>query len=210
MGGGPALSDIIASHIDVYCDPATGPTPCIQAGTIPGFVITSKKRVATLPNVPTSGEADVPKFDVTTWYGMYAPRDTPKPIVDALVDALQKALKDPPVVNRFAELSMAPVEQERAAPAALAALLKSEIDRWDRIINRQALSLNERGPTGKDSACEARQGSVIGIPLAFLNFSTAGVLAGPDSTTGTFGCQLSRLANRPLACPRSKAQPSEE
>ena len=133
-GGGPALNDIIAGHIDVYCDPATGPTPYIQAGTIPGYAITSKKRVPTLPNVPTSAEAGVPKFDVTTWYGLYAPRNTPKPIVDALVDALQKALKDPPLVNRFAELSMAPVEQERATPAALEALLKSEIDRWGHII----------------------------------------------------------------------------
>ena len=59
-GGGPALNDIIAGHIDVYCDPATGPTPYIQAGTIPGYAITSKKRVATLPNVPTSAEAGVP------------------------------------------------------------------------------------------------------------------------------------------------------
>jgi tripartite-type tricarboxylate transporter receptor subunit TctC len=133
-GGGPALNDIIAGHIDVYCDPATGPTPYIQAGTIPGYAITSKKRVPTLPNVPTSAEAGVPKFDVTTWYGLYAPRNTPKPIVDAIVDALQKALSDPPLVNRFAELSMAPVEQERATPAALEALLKSEIDRWGRII----------------------------------------------------------------------------
>ena len=72
-GGGPALNDIIAGHIDVYCDPATGPTPYIQAGTIPGYAITSKKRVPTLPNVPTSAEAGVPKFDVTTWYGLYAP-----------------------------------------------------------------------------------------------------------------------------------------
>jgi len=133
-GGGPALNDIIAGHIDVYCDPATGPTPYIQAGTIPGYAITSKKRVPTMPNVPTSAEAGVPKFDVTTWYGLYAPRNTPKPIVDALVDALQKALKDPPLVNRFAELSMAPVEQDRATPTALEALLKSEIDRWGRII----------------------------------------------------------------------------
>jgi tripartite-type tricarboxylate transporter receptor subunit TctC len=138
-GGGPALNDIIAGHIDVYCDPATGPTPYIQAGTIPGFAITSKKRVPTLPNVPTATEAGVPQFDVTTWYGMYAPRNTPKPIVDALVNALQKALMDPPLVSRFAELSMAPVEQERATPAALEALLRSEIDRWDRIIKQAGI-----------------------------------------------------------------------
>ncbi len=60
---------------------------------------------------------------------MYAPRNTPKPIVDTLVDALQKALKDPPLVNRFAELSMAPVEEERATPAALERFLKAEIDK---------------------------------------------------------------------------------
>jgi tripartite-type tricarboxylate transporter receptor subunit TctC len=133
-GGGPALNDVIAGHIDVYCDPATGPTPYIQAGTIPGYAITGKKRVPTLPNLPTSAEAGVPAFDVTTWYGMYAPRDTPKPIVDALVDALQKALKDPVLVNRFAELSMTPVEDEQATPAALERLLKLEIERWGRII----------------------------------------------------------------------------
>ena len=133
-GGGPALNDVIAGHIDVYCDPATGPTPYIQAGTVPGFAITGKKRVPTLPNLPTAAEAGLPAFDVTTWYGLYAPRDTPKPIVDALVDALQKAFKDPHLVNRFAELSMTPVDEERATPAALEQLLKQEIERWGRII----------------------------------------------------------------------------
>ena len=119
-GGGPALNDIIAGHIDVYCDPATGPTPYIQAGTIPGYAITSKKRVPTLPNVPTSAEAGVPAFDVTTWYGLYAPRDTPKPIVDALVGRPAEGAEGPRAwSSRFAELSMAPVEQERATPAAL-------------------------------------------------------------------------------------------
>ena len=76
----------------------------------------------------------MPAFDVTTWYGLYAPRNTPKPVVDALVAALQKALKDPALVNRFAELSMAPVEEERATPAALEAFLRAEVIKWGRII----------------------------------------------------------------------------
>jgi tripartite-type tricarboxylate transporter receptor subunit TctC len=133
-GGGPALNDVIAGHIDVYCDPATGPTPYIQSGTIKGYAITSKKRVATLPDVPTSAEAGIPAFDVTTWYALYAPRGTPKAAVDVLVSALQTALKDPPLVSRFAELSMTPVEAERATPEALEAFLKAEIDKWARII----------------------------------------------------------------------------
>lgn len=138
-GGGPALNDILASHIDVYCDPATGPTPHIQAKTIKGFAITSKKRVASLPDVPTSAEAGLPAFDVTTWYGLYAPRGTPKPIVDKLAEALQTALRDPALVSRFAELSMAPVEQERATPAALEAFLKAEIEKWGRIIKQAGI-----------------------------------------------------------------------
>jgi tripartite-type tricarboxylate transporter receptor subunit TctC len=133
-GGGPALNDVIAGHIDVYCDPATGPTPHIQSGTIKGYAITSKKRISTLPDVPTAAEAGFPAFDVTTWYGLYAPRGTPKPVIAALVAALRTALKDPALVSRFAELSMAPVEEDRANPEALEAFLKAEIDKWGRII----------------------------------------------------------------------------
>lgn len=133
-GGGPALNDVIAGHIDVYCDPATGPTPYIQSKTIKGYAITSRTRVATLPDVPTSAEAGVPEFNVTTWYGLYAPRGTPKPVVDHLVGALQTALKDPALISRFAELSMAPVETERATPQALETFLKAEISKWGRII----------------------------------------------------------------------------
>src|SRR5437763_5058081 len=83
-GGGPALNDVIAGHIDVYCDPATGPTPHIQAGTITGYAITSKKRVPTLPYLPTSAEAGIPGIDVTTWYGLNAPGNTSHTILDSL------------------------------------------------------------------------------------------------------------------------------
>jgi len=139
-GGGPALNDLIAGHVDVYCDPATGPTPHIQAGTLRGYAITGKARVATLPDLPTAAEAGLPAFDVTTWYGLYAPRNTPKPIVDTLVVALQGALKDPTVVRRFAELSMEPVEQARATPAALESFLKSEVQKWGRIISAAGIT----------------------------------------------------------------------
>lgn len=84
--------------------------------------------------MPTSAEAGVPAFDVSTWYGLYAPRGTPQPVVDQLVSALQTALRDPPLIGRFAELSMAPVEIERATPAALEAFPKAEIGKWGRII----------------------------------------------------------------------------
>jgi tripartite-type tricarboxylate transporter receptor subunit TctC len=139
-GGAPALNDVIAGQIDVYCEPATGPTPHIRAGTIKGYAVTAKARVAALPDVPTSAEVGLPNFDVTTWYGMYAAHGTPKPVVDVIVTALQKALKDPAIISRFAELSMEPVAEERATPAALDAFLKAEVDKWDRIIKQAGIT----------------------------------------------------------------------
>ena len=89
-GGGPALNDIIAGHIDVYCDPATGPTPLYSGRHHPGLRHYQQEASADPAERADSAEGGVPKFDVTTWYGLYAPRNTPKPIVDALVDALQR------------------------------------------------------------------------------------------------------------------------
>jgi tripartite-type tricarboxylate transporter receptor subunit TctC len=133
-GGGPALNDLIAGHIDFYCDPATGPTPHVQAGKIKAYAVTTRTRLATLPNVPTTAETGFPDIEVSTWYGLYAPRGTPKPIIDRLVDALQSALRDPLVVSRFAELSMEPVGQNRATPAALDLFLRAEVAKWAPII----------------------------------------------------------------------------
>ena len=133
-GGGPVLNDLMGGHIDFYCDPATGPTPLVQSGKLKAYAVTTKTRLKTLPNLPTTAEAGAPNIEVSTWYGLYAPRGTPKPAVDKLEAALQAALKDPTVIQRFAELSMEPVSQDRATSAALDAFLKAEVDKWATII----------------------------------------------------------------------------
>ena len=76
---------------------------------------------------------------MTTWYGLYAPRGAPKPVINLLVDGLQTALKDPAFVSRFAELSTAPVDAERGTPEALEVFLKAEIGKWGRIIKAAAI-----------------------------------------------------------------------
>lgn len=133
-GGGPALNDVMGGHIDFYCDPATGPTPLIQAGKLKSYGVTTKARLATLPDLPTTEQAGFPRIDVSTWYGLYAPRGTPRPIIEKLTTALQAALVDPTVVSRFAELSMTPVSRDRATPEALDAFLKAEVAKWAPII----------------------------------------------------------------------------
>ena len=130
-GGGPALNDIIAGHIDVYCDPATGPTPYIQSNTIKGYAITSKTRVATLPGVPTSAEAGVPEFDVTTWYGLYAPRGTPKPVIDQLYQSVSVAMGSAAAKETIAKQGMT---LDLRPPDEIAAWLPGEVAKWAAVI----------------------------------------------------------------------------
>jgi hypothetical protein len=104
----------------------------------PGNAITGKRPVPTLPNVPTSPEAGVPGFDVTTWYGMYTPAQHAETDRGCARYRSAKGAQDLALINRFAELSMTPVEEERATSAALERLLKAEIDKWDRIIKEDS------------------------------------------------------------------------
>lgn len=78
----------------------------------------------------------MPDFEVTVWHGLYAPKGTPKPVIDKLVKSLQTALKDQTVVKRFAELSIEAVAQDRATPEALRDYLKAEINKWAPVIKK--------------------------------------------------------------------------
>lgn len=133
-GGGEVMKDLLAGQIDVYCEPATGTTANIQAGKIKPYAVTTKRRVATLPDVPTTAERGFPEIGITTWYGLYAPKGTPGAIIDKLANALQAALKDSNVITRFAELSMEPVSQDQATPAALDTKLRSEVKYWSGLL----------------------------------------------------------------------------
>lgn len=133
-GGGPALIDVMAGRINLWCDPATGPTPYVKEGKMRAYAVTTKSRLPTLPDLPTADEAGLPGFEVSTWYGLYAPRGTPRPVIDRLVASLQAALADRNVADRFAELSMQPVASDKVNPAALAAHLRAEVDKWAPII----------------------------------------------------------------------------
>src|SRR5437870_6530089 len=135
-GTGPAMNDLLGGQVDFMCDQTTNTTSQIKAEKIKVYGVTTKKRVPSLPNVPTMDEAGLKGFEVSVWHGLYAPKGTPKPVIDKLAKALQAALKDDNVKQRFAELGTEPVAENRAAPAALHAHLKAEIDRWSPIIKK--------------------------------------------------------------------------
>jgi tripartite-type tricarboxylate transporter receptor subunit TctC len=135
-GTGPAMNDLLGGQIDLMCDQTTNTTSQIKSEKVKVYGVTTKTRVPSLPNVPTLDEAGLPGFEVAVWHALYAPKGTPKPVIDKLSGALQHALKDETVKKRFADLGTEPVAQNRATPEALRTHLKAEIDKWAPIIKK--------------------------------------------------------------------------
>jgi len=135
-GTGPAMNDLLGGQVDFMCDQTTNTTSHIKAGKIKAYGVTMKKRVPSLPDIPTMSEAGLPNFEISVWHALYAPKGTPKPIIDTLSKALQTALTDPTLKKRYADLGAEPVARNRATPEALRAHLKSEIDKWGPIIKK--------------------------------------------------------------------------
>src|ERR1051325_9580508 len=117
-GTGPAMNDLLGGQVDVLCDQTTNTTSQIKANRVKVYGVTSKKRVASLPDIPTMDEAGLKGFEVNVWHGLYAPKATPKAVIDKLVPALQAAIKDPTVKQRFAELGSESVADNRATRAS--------------------------------------------------------------------------------------------
>src|SRR5262245_20470931 len=135
-GTAPAMNDLLGGQVDLMCDQTTNTTTQIKADKIKVYGVTTLKRLASLPNVPTLDEAGLKGFEISVWHGLYAPKATPKTVIDTLTKSLQGAIKDTMVNQRFADLGAESVSENRATPDALRKLLKSEIDKWGPIIKK--------------------------------------------------------------------------
>jgi tripartite-type tricarboxylate transporter receptor subunit TctC len=133
-GTAPAMADLMGGHIDFMCDQTTNTTAQIKSGAVKVYGVTTRKRVPSLPNVPTLEEGGLKGFEVAVWHGLYLPKGTPKPVIDRLVSALQSAVKDPNLKAKLAELGAEPVPVEKANPESLQKQLKAEIEKWGPII----------------------------------------------------------------------------
>jgi tripartite-type tricarboxylate transporter receptor subunit TctC len=135
-GTGPAMNDLIGGQVDFMCDQTTSTTGQIKAGKVKVYGVTSPKRVPSLPDIPTLDEQGVKGADVAIWHGLYAPKGTPKAVIEKLEHALQAALKDPDVQKRFSDLGAVTFPADKQTPQALQAQLKSEIDKWAPLIKK--------------------------------------------------------------------------
>ncbi|MBR1125867.1 tripartite tricarboxylate transporter substrate binding protein BugD [Bradyrhizobium lablabi] len=141
-GTGPAMNDLLSGQFDFMCDQTTNTTNQIKEKRIQGYAVTTKTKVSSLPDLPTLDSGALPGFEISAWHAMWAPKGLPKEATDKLVAALQAALKDPKVIQRFADLGAEPVPQNLATPEALKSQLASEVKRWDTVIKASGVKAN--------------------------------------------------------------------
>jgi len=139
-GGGPVTTALLAGQVDYTCGAITDVGHQVQSGALKAYAIAADQRSAILPNVPTTKEAGLPEFKAMPWFALFAPRGTPRPILDKLSDALDKALDDQNVRKRFSDLGGVIPDKARRGQQALATLVKSEIARWAPIIKAANIS----------------------------------------------------------------------
>ncbi|MDR3298589.1 MAG: tripartite tricarboxylate transporter substrate binding protein BugD [Candidatus Accumulibacter sp.] len=135
-GTGPAMNDLLGGAVDIMCDQSANAISHIKSGKIKVYAVTLPNRLASLRDVPTAAEAGLAGFSISVWHALYAPKDTPQPIIEQLTVALQTALKDANLKQRYSDLGAEAVSENRATPEALTRQLKSEIDRWEPIIKK--------------------------------------------------------------------------
>jgi tripartite-type tricarboxylate transporter receptor subunit TctC len=136
-GTGPAMNDLVGGHVDYFCEQSVSVSGQVGSGAIKAYAVSANERLATLANVPTAKEAGV-NYQMSIWAGIFAPKGTPKAAVDKLAAALDKALDDPGVKKRLADLGgSVPAKAERT-PAKFETFVKAEIARWSPILKAAA------------------------------------------------------------------------
>lgn len=135
-GTGPAMTDLMGGTVDLMCEQATNAVPQIEGGKVRAFAVTSKERMKlpALASLPTLAESGLPDFSVNVWHGLYAPKNTPTPVLAKLNEALRSALKDPELVKRQEALGISVVSDSRVEPAAHKKFVEGEVARWAKVI----------------------------------------------------------------------------
>jgi tripartite-type tricarboxylate transporter receptor subunit TctC len=129
-----AVNDLLSGQIDLMFDQVVSATPHILAGGVKPITVAAPARAAALPNVPTSIEAGLPEFQTIAWTALFAPKGTPKAIVERVNGALDKAMRDEVIAKRLADLGADVPGPADRTPEALGKLVRSEIDKWTPLI----------------------------------------------------------------------------
>ncbi|MDQ0419043.1 tripartite-type tricarboxylate transporter receptor subunit TctC [Peteryoungia aggregata LMG 23059] len=130
-GSGPALNDLLGNQVSVMFDNLPSSSAHIKAGTLRALAVTTAERAPSFPDIPTMAEAGLPGYETYTWNALFAPKDTPKEVVDRLNAAAVKAMADPGVAERMKEFSATIVA---STPDELATHVKAEVAKWTPVV----------------------------------------------------------------------------
>lgn len=135
-GTAPAMTDLMGGTIDLMCEQATNAVPQVEGKKVKVFGVSSAQRLAlpALAQVPTLAESGLPGFNVTVWHGLYAPANTPAPVLEKLNAALRAALKDADFIKREEAVGLTVVNDDRLQPAAHKKFVEAEMVRWSSVI----------------------------------------------------------------------------
>ena len=132
-GSAPAVADLMGGQVQLMFDSMPSAMPHVKSGKIRALAVTTAKRSPTVPDLPTVAESGVPGFDISTWYGVWAPAGTPKDIVNKVAAEMAKVLQQPAVRERLAALGAEPAGN---TPEEFAAYCQSELAKWSRIVRQ--------------------------------------------------------------------------
>ena len=136
-GAGPALIDVRSGQVDLICDLPTTTSGMIRSGDLKAYVLTAPRRMTSLPDVPTA--AGMPSLDIGVWYGFYAPKGTPRPIIEILNKALREVVQDPSVAAQVEKVETYLLPLDAATPEAHRKKLVSQIELWRPIIEKAGI-----------------------------------------------------------------------
>ena len=129
-GGGPAMQDLIAGHIDLLVIQAAAAMPQVRGGTIKAFALLSPTASPVVPGIPSADQAGLPGLYLPGWFGLFAPRGTPREVIAKLNAAMVEALADPGVQKKFADFGIDVAPAELQKPEGFAAFHRAEIEKW--------------------------------------------------------------------------------
>ena len=138
-GAGPAVIDVRSGQVDLICDLPTTTSSMIRSGDLRAYVLTAPKRMASLPDVPTAAEVGMPSLDIGAWYGLYAPKGTPQPIIEILNQALRSVVQDETVAVQLDKIETYLLPLGQATPEAHRRKLASQIELWRPIVEKAGI-----------------------------------------------------------------------
>jgi len=138
-GAGPAMNDLLAGQIDLEFDGLATSAPQINAGKLVAIAVASNKRSTAIPNVPTFKEAGLPDYEVSTWYSVFAPAGTPKPIVDKMITEVQKALNNPKLKSIWEKNGS---DTPNLYGEAFGKQVSADIARWSAVVKKSGAQLD--------------------------------------------------------------------